>query len=146
VTIEDGHGEDRLRSMIRSCAWLMRILTAVRWAMLPDGWVGAGAIRDLVWDQLYGSGFNPGDVHDVDVAFFDPDDLSRAGDEQATGRLHDVLSEVPWQARNQAAVHAWYASRFGGDPVRPLLTIADGTSKRCATGFTARSARRRTRR
>jgi uncharacterized protein len=32
---------------------------------------------------------------------------------------------VPWEARNQAAVHTWYASRFGGDPVRPLLTVAD---------------------
>ena len=53
MTIEDGHAEDRLRSMIRSCAWLMRILAAVRWAELPDAWVGAGAIRDLVWGQLY---------------------------------------------------------------------------------------------
>jgi hypothetical protein len=128
VTLEDGHGEDRLRSMIRSCAWMMRILAAVRQVGLPDAWVGAGAVRDLVWGQLYGPGFSPGDVHDVDVAFFDPDDLSRAGDEQATGRLHDAWSEVPWQARNQAAVHTWYANRFAGDPVRPLLTIADAVA------------------
>jgi uncharacterized protein len=78
--------------------------------------------------RLYGSGFNPGDVRDVDVAFFGPDDLGRDGDEQATRRLHDAWSQVPWQARNQAAVHTWYASKFGGDPVRPLLTIADAVA------------------
>lgn len=128
MTTEDGHGEDRLRSMIRSSAWMMRVLMTVRQAELPDAWVGAGTIRDLVWGQMYGSGFNPDDVRDVDVAFFNPHDLSRDGDEQATARLHDAWSQVPWEASNQAAVHTWYASEFGGEPVRPLLTIADAVA------------------
>jgi uncharacterized protein len=32
-------------------------------------------VRDLVWGAASG-GFNPASVADVDVAFFDPDDLS----------------------------------------------------------------------
>lgn len=140
MTIEDGHREDRLRSMIRSSAWMMSVLATVRDADLPDAWVGAGTIRDLVWGQLYGSGFDPGDVHDVDVVFFDPGDLSRDGDERATRRLHDAWPQVPWQARNQAAVHTWYAAKFGGEPVRPLVTIADavGTWPETATAVAAR--------
>lgn len=128
MTVDDGCTEDRLRTMIRSSAWLMRILAAVRETGLPEAWVGAGVLRDLVWGQLYGPGFEPGDVHDVDVAYFDPYDLSRTGDEEATVRLRDAWPEVPWQARNQAAVHTWYASRFGGEPVRPLLTIAEAVA------------------
>jgi hypothetical protein len=50
----------------------MRVLATLREVGLPDAWVGAGTIRDLVWGQLYGSGFDPGDVHDVDVVFVDP--------------------------------------------------------------------------
>jgi hypothetical protein len=125
MTTEGTDNDDRLRRMIRSCAWLMRVLMTVRDVGLPNAWVGAGAVRDLVWGQLYGSGFDPGDVHDVDVVFFDPDDLSRDRDAQATRVLCDAWAQVPWQARNQAAVHTWYASKFGGDPVCPFSSVAD---------------------
>jgi hypothetical protein len=107
---------------------MMEVLAAVRESGLPDAWVGAGAIRDLVWGQLYGSGFRPVEVRDVDVAYFDPDDLSRAGDDQATERLRAAWPRVPWEARNQAAVHTWYASKFGGDPVRPFVAVADAVA------------------
>jgi hypothetical protein len=128
MVIGESHDEVRLCSLIRSCPWMMRVLATVRDAELPDAWVGAGAIRDLVWGRLYGSGFDPGEVRDVDVVFFDPDDLSRDRDVRATGRLHDAWPRVPWEARNQAAVHTWYASKFGGDPVRPLSSIADAVA------------------
>jgi hypothetical protein len=128
VTIDGSHDEDRLRGIVRSSAWMMRVLATVREAELPDAWVGAGAIRDLAWGQLYGSGFNPADVRDVDVVFFDADDLSRDGDDRATRRLHDAWPQVLWEARNQAAVHTWYSRKFGGDPVNPLLSIADAVA------------------
>ncbi|GAA3741824.1 hypothetical protein GCM10022225_26690 [Plantactinospora mayteni] len=31
-------------------------------------------------------------------------------------------------ARNQAAVHTWYPSKFGGGPVEPLTSIADAVA------------------
>lgn len=37
-----GADDDRLRRIIRSCAWLMRVLETVREAGLPNAWVGAG--------------------------------------------------------------------------------------------------------
>jgi len=120
--------EARLRAIVSGCAWLMRVLATVRDSGLPDAWVGAGTIRDLVWGHLFGSGFSPGDVRDVDVVFFDPADLSRGRDERATGLLRDTWPEVPWQARNQAAVHTWYDRKFGGDPVSPLESIADAVA------------------
>jgi hypothetical protein len=120
--------EDRMRDIIGSSAWLMRVLEIVRRAGLPDAWVGAGVVRDLVWGRLYGPGFAPGDVHDVDVVFLDPRDLSRLRDERATQQLREACPGVPWQARNQAAVHTWYHGRFGGEPVAPLLSIADAVA------------------
>jgi hypothetical protein len=120
--------EDRIRGIIRSSAWLMGVLRAVRQAGLPDAWVGAGVLRDLVWGELYGPGFTPGEVHDVDVAFFDPAEKSRRRDEQATARLLAAGPGIPWQARNQAAVHTWYSGKFGGEPVAPLLSVADAVA------------------
>ncbi len=111
--------------LIRSSEWLLGVLAAVRDEDIPDAWVGAGALRDLVWGSRYGSGFSPERVRDVDVAFFDPDDLSRGNDDRVTERLGRRLPGVPWEARNQAAVHTWYHGTFGGDPVEPLTSIHD---------------------
>lgn len=140
MTTGQSHDEDRLRDIIRSSPWMMRVLATVRAAGLPDAWVGAGTIRDLVWGGLYGSGFDPGEVRDIDVAFFDPHDLRRDRDEEATRVLRDAWAEVPWQARNQAAVHTWYAGKFGGGRVRPLRSIADavGTWPETATAVAVR--------
>ena len=99
---------DTLAELVQSNAWMMRVLATVRDAQIPDAWVGAGALRDLVWGERYGSGFSPEQVRDVDVAYFDPHDLSRYNDDRTTGRLHELWPEVPWEARNQAAVHTWY--------------------------------------
>jgi hypothetical protein len=51
-------------------------------------------------------------------------DEDRMRDERATRQLREACPGVPWQARNQAAVHTWYHGRFGGEPVAPLPSIA----------------------
>lgn len=97
----------------------MRILETVRDSRVPDAWVGAGVLRDLVWKLP---------TRDVDVAFFDPSDLSRANDLRVTELLRQRLPDVPWEAKNQAAVHTWYAAKFGGAEVEPLTSIGDAVS------------------
>jgi hypothetical protein len=138
VTIVPVH--DELETLIRGSEWFMRVLECVRDEQLPDAWTGAGALRDLVWGELYGAGFRPAEVHDVDVAFFEPGDLSRDYDDLMTARLRARCADVPWQARNQAAVHTWYAAKFGGDPPAPLTSIADaiGTWPETATAVVVR--------
>ncbi|MEW2144476.1 hypothetical protein AB0869_16865 [Micromonospora vinacea] len=61
-------GEEELRGLVAGSAWLTRALTVVRDSGLPDAWIGAGALRDLVWGERYGDGFDPARVRDVDVA------------------------------------------------------------------------------
>lgn len=107
---------------------MMRVLRTVRDSGIPEAWVGAGAVRDLVWGTRYGSGFEPSKVRDVDVAYFDPTDLTRDRDERATQLLHGTWPAVPWEARNQAAVHTWYPQKFGGDPVKPFGSIVDAVA------------------
>jgi len=129
-----------LIDLIRSHSWIMRVLGAVRDEATADAWVGAGVVRDLVWGERYGEGFCPERVRDVDVAFFDPHDLSRANDDHATEQLARRLADVPWEAKNQAAVHTWYPRKFGGDPVEPLTSIRDavGTWPETATAVAVR--------
>jgi hypothetical protein len=104
----------------------MQVLEAARDCDPPDWWIGAGVIRDLVWDELHG-GFDHTKEKDVDLAFFDPTDLSPDRDLEVEAALRRCLPTVPRQARNQAAVHTWYERRFGF-PVEPLESSADAVA------------------
>jgi uncharacterized protein len=129
----------QLVALVRSSGWLMAVLATVRSAGPADSWVGAGVLRDLVWSERFGAGFEPDRVRDVDVAFHDPTDLSRERDAQATAALGTADPSVPWEATNQAAVHTWYPEFFG-DPAEPLASVADavGTWPETATSVAVR--------
>ena len=106
--------------------WLASALDAVAASGLPDAWIGAGVIRDVVWGQLH-DGFDPALVRDVDVVFFDPGDLSPARDEAAQRRLGELAGR-PWEASNQAAVHTWFHEYFGGPPVPPFASVHEAVA------------------
>jgi len=115
--------EKQLRQLITQNEQVMAILRAVRHCDPPDWLVGAGLIRNLVWDHLHGySQSTP--PRDIDVAFFDPADLTPERDEAVTAQLTAVLPGLEWEATNQAAVHLWYARVFG-KMVPPLTSTTE---------------------
>jgi len=116
----------QLARMLTSEQWIVRALEAVTASGLPDAWIGAGVIRDVVWGQLYGR-FNPDVVRDVDVAYFDSGNLGPERDQAAQDILGE-LADLPWEATNQAAVHTWYHRYFGGAPVEPLSSGHDAVA------------------
>jgi uncharacterized protein len=116
----------RLAGMLTSEPWIVRALEAVSASGLPDAWIGAGVIRDVVWGQLYGR-FTPGAVRDVDVAYFDSGNLGPERDQVAQDILGE-LADLPWEATNQAAVHTWYHQYFGGAPVEPFSSVHDAVA------------------
>lgn len=71
----------------------------------PAGaWIGAGFVRNAVWDALHGyTTATP--LADVDVLYFDPLRLDAAPDLAFEQRLIEVCPQVPWSVRNQARMH-----------------------------------------
>ncbi len=108
--------------IVRSTPWLMDALEAAREVNPPDWVIGAGAVRTAVWDRLHGFD-EPTELADVDLAFFDPDDLSPERDLEVEHALRERRPELSWDAKNQAAVHVWYPAKFGYD-VEPLTSTA----------------------
>lgn len=107
---------------VRAAPLLMDSLRAARGVDAPDWLIGAGAIRDAVWDALHGREAAP--PRDVDLAFFDPGDLTPERDRAVEDGLRALAPDVPWEAKNQAAVHLWYPERFGF-AVEPFTCSAD---------------------
>lgn len=56
-----------LEQLVRSSKWFMSALTQVQSLQLPCWCIGAGAVRNLVWDHLHGYG-KPSALPDLDVA------------------------------------------------------------------------------
>ena len=48
-----------IAALIGASTWHVRVLEVVASIDVPDAWVAAGAIRDLVWDVRWGGGFDP---------------------------------------------------------------------------------------
>ena len=118
---------EELTELLLASSWLQHLLRIVAALSLPDCWIGAGAVRDLVWDMRFGSGFDPDRIADVDVVFFDPLDLSARLEHDIERRLRDQEPSVDWDVKNQARVHLWYEARFG-QPAEPLTSTTDGVA------------------
>ncbi|WP_341678011.1 nucleotidyltransferase family protein [Niveibacterium sp. SC-1] len=116
----------RLISLVRAHPHTMAMLAAVRELDLRDWCIGAGAIRNLVWDALHGH-IQPTALADVDVAYFDAADLSPKRDAALQGCLCARMPQVPWEVTNQAAVHLWFEDYFG-HPVAPLASLEEAVA------------------
>jgi hypothetical protein len=105
----------------------MRALRAACGVAAPDWLITAGAIRTAVWDHRHGFAPSAARLADIDLAYFDPHDLSPARDAAVEAALRTVAPDLPWEAKNQAAVHLWYPRRFGL-AVEPFTCSADAVA------------------
>lgn len=95
---------------------------------LPGGMLTAGCLFQALWNHR--AGREPGwGVKDYDIIYFDQDLSWEAEDRviQAVQVLGADLG-VTLEARNQARVHLWYATRFGV-PYPRLAKVTDGIDR-----------------
>ena len=116
----------RLAALARATPWFMQALVQVRALGLREWCIGAGAVRNLVWDALHGHA-EPSALADVDVAYFDAADHSAARDASLQRELQARAPDTPWEVTNQAGVHLWFEQHFG-HPVAPLHSLAEAVA------------------
>lgn len=65
-------------------------------------------------------------ISDIDIVYFDPDDLTENGEAQHAARIRAAFSHLPvWiDVKNEARVHTWYEAKFGHQIV-PYTSTAD---------------------
>ncbi len=117
---------ERLVALAGATPWFMQALAHARALRLRAWCVGAGAVRNLVWDALHGHA-KPSALPDIDVAHFDADDLSPERDAALQARLCDAAPGTPWEVTNQAGVHLWFEQHFG-HAVAPLRSLEEAVA------------------
>jgi len=126
-----------IASFVSSRPDMMRLLTTLGGERLPDAWIGAGFIRNAVWDWLSGRA-DDAPANDVDAIYVDAGDLRPATDLAIETRLRQLCPGVPWQVTNQARMQVRNADT-------PCRDAAEAISRwpETATAIAARSVRGR---
>lgn len=97
----------------------------------PGAWIGAGAVRNVVWDALHCRS-NDLAAADVDVVFLDATRPDAALDRASAERLAAVHPGLAWSVTNQARMHARH-----GHPAYPDLPTAIAHWPETATAVAA---------
>ncbi|CAM1362827.1 conserved hypothetical protein [Tenacibaculum litoreum] len=102
-------------TIIENDPWMLRILETVRNLHLPDCWIGAGFVRNKIWDYKHNS--KRTSLNDVDVIYFDKSNITKARELALEKQLKAINPTVNWSVKNQARMHI----RNGHSPYKNCL-------------------------
>ena len=95
----------------------MNVLKAAEELDLSDWWIGAGFLRNKIWDFMDGSNSKPS--RDVDLVYFDINDILPESDWSHDNYMKKKYPFAQWEVRNQARMH--YYNNF-----QPYISTSDG--------------------
>lgn len=90
--------------LVENDPWMMEILRAAESLYLPDWMIGAGFLRNKVWDELHGYQKEVVDTADIDLIYFDSENLSEEKEKEIDVELKKKIN-VNWATKNQARMH-----------------------------------------
>lgn len=108
---------DEITEIILKDQWMMDVLKAAELLDLPDWWIGAGFIRNKVWNYLENK--DPEPSRDVDLVYFDNRNTRAEIDEQYSLNMAKKYDFAEWDVCNQARMN--YVNDFD-----PFTSTADG--------------------
>ncbi len=95
--------ENKLIEIIKSDMWMIEVLKTVRDLKLNDCWIGAGFIRNKIWDEKHGK--DRPQLNDIDVIHFDKSNPTKKYDFQIETKLRKVNPNLNWSVKNQSRVN-----------------------------------------
>ncbi|NMH88920.1 nucleotidyltransferase family protein [Flavivirga sp. Y03] len=89
--------------MIENDVWMTDVLKVVRSLNLNDCWIGAGFVRNKVWDEKHGK--ERTELNDIDIIYFDKSNSAKAYDLQIENKLKNFYPNLNWSVKNQSRMH-----------------------------------------
>jgi hypothetical protein len=99
-------GRDIL-DVIEKDEWMMNVLRTARGLHLPDWMIGAGFVRNKIWDHLHGYTNDKVPTADIDLIYLDRDSIDEEGDAKLSREMKGKTG-VNWEIVNQAYTHDWH--------------------------------------
>ena len=125
--------EKDILSFLENQPVIFPLLEMVSKLEIENCWIGAGLIRNAVWDHLHQFPIALHPASDIDVIYFDPNELDPQIEKQIKSRLSKMAPGLPWSVRNQARMHI-----HNTDPVYTNISDALFHWPETATAIAAR--------
>ncbi len=93
--------------LVKDDKWMMAVLNEAEELHLQDWMIGAGFLRNKVWDHLHGIKRGVADAGDIDLIYFDPEDQNENHDRALSAQMNGKLG-LEWEIVNQAYTHKWH--------------------------------------
>ena len=118
----------KLETCLRESALISHVLENWEQCGVPDCWLAAGAVVQSYWNYAHGFPSAHG-IKDVDIVYFDGDDLSDEAERRNSIRINRVFGDlgIDIDVKNEARVHLWYEHRFGY-PIQTYSSVEEAIS------------------
>ena len=98
--------EKDLVKMVKEDKWMMDVLYEAEKLNLPDWMIGAGFLRNKVWDKLHNIKREVADTNDIDLVYFDQKNTEKE-DKELSNKMKGKLG-LNWEIVNQSYAHTWH--------------------------------------
>ncbi len=98
--------EQDILDLIERDPWMMNILRIAEKHNLPDWVIGAGFVRNKVWDYLHGFNKPVVDTADIDLVYYDPIGNDLEADRKLSRKLKEETG-LTWEVVNEFYAHTW---------------------------------------
>lgn len=98
--------EQDILNLISRDEWMMKILHVAEKLDLQDWVIGAGFVRNKVWDYLHGYNKPQVDTADIDLVYYDPSGNDQKADEELSEKLQKETG-AKWEVVNEFYAHRW---------------------------------------
>jgi hypothetical protein len=121
--------ESEILELIANDEWMMTILRLAEEQKLVNWCIGAGFVRNRIWNHLHGFDKDKVNTSDIDFVYFDLNKVDLNGDKELSKQLKEETG-CDWEIVNQAYAHTW-----NGLP--PYTSLEDALSRwpETATGL-----------
>lgn len=107
---------EKVIQLVKQDPLRVQALDCVKQLDLPQCYLAAGFVRNLVWDHLHDKRIlTP--LNDIDVIYFDSDEVDDSRYLDLELHLSQIMPDVRWQVRNQARMHI----RNGDQPYQDIV-------------------------
>ncbi|MEK7559956.1 MAG: nucleotidyltransferase family protein [Patescibacteria group bacterium] len=115
--------EQDILNLISEDKWMMGVLHIAEELNLPNWLIGAGFVRNKVWDYLHGYSKQRVDTADIDLVYYDPNGNDENTDKKLSAELN-IKTGLSWEVVNEAHAHKWYTIK-----PPPYISTEDAVSK-----------------
>jgi hypothetical protein len=95
--------EKKLIEIIQNDIWMIAVLKTVRDLKLKDCWIGAGFVRNKIWDVKHGK--DRTELNDIDVVHFDKFNATKEYDLYIENLLKKISPNLNWSVKNQSRMN-----------------------------------------